>query len=139
LAVGRCSLYVVLPTDAERKKFMKKFITAVAVCAATMVPAADSPDLTMQTRIRQEGLSNSRVMETASGLMDGIGARLTGSPNMKRANEWTRDKLTEFGLSNAHLGGWGPFGPRWHRKSRSSAQSPRPGHRARMVRCAANR
>ena len=45
--------------------------------------------------------------------MDGIGPRLTGSPNMKRANEWTRDKLTEFGLSNSHLEPWGPFGRGW--------------------------
>jgi len=70
---------------------MKKFTAAVAVCAATTLFAADTPDLTMQTRLRQEGLRNSKVMEIASGLMDGIGARLTGSPNMKRANEWTRD------------------------------------------------
>ena len=32
---------------------------------------------------------------------------------MKRANEWTRDKLTEFGLSNSHLEPWGPFGRGW--------------------------
>ena len=32
---------------------------------------------------------------------------------MKRANEWTRDKLTEMGLGNAHLESWGPFGRGW--------------------------
>jgi hypothetical protein len=52
-------------------------------------------------------------MEIASGLMDDIGPRLTGSPNAKRANEWTRDQLTAFGLSNAHLEAWGPFGRGW--------------------------
>jgi len=70
-------------------------------------------DLEMVTRIRYEGFRNSKVMEIASGLMDGIGPRLTGSPNMKRANEWTRDQLTSFGLSNAHLESWGPFGRGW--------------------------
>ncbi len=70
-------------------------------------------DLEMITRIRYEGFRNSKVMEIASGLMDGIGPRLTGSPNMKRANEWTRDQLTSFGLSNAHLESWGPFGRGW--------------------------
>jgi hypothetical protein len=45
--------------------------------------------------------------------MDSIGERLTGSPNMKRANEWTRDQLTAMGLSNAHLEPWGPFGRGW--------------------------
>jgi carboxypeptidase Q len=90
---------------------------AVIFFAATTLIAADSPDLTMQTRIRQEGLRNSKVMDIASGLMDGIGARLTGSPNMKRANEWTRDKLTEFGLSNAHVESWGTFGRGWSYES----------------------
>src|SRR5438067_2292894 len=75
--------------------------------------AADTPDLQMQTEIRQEEFRNSKVMEIASGLMDFVGARLTGSPNMKRANDWTRDKLTEFGLSNAHLEPWVPFGKGW--------------------------
>ena len=70
-------------------------------------------DLEAITRIRYEGFHNSKVMELASGLMDSIGERLTGSPNMKHANEWTRDKLTEFGLSNAHLEAWGPFGRGW--------------------------
>ncbi len=44
--------------------------------------------------------------------MDGIGARLTGSPNMRKANEWTRDELTKMGLSNAHLEEW-KFGRGW--------------------------
>lgn len=70
-------------------------------------------DLETITRIRYEGFHNSKVMDLASGLMDSIGERLTGSPNMKRANEWTRDKLTEMGLGNAHLESWGPFGRGW--------------------------
>jgi carboxypeptidase Q len=52
-------------------------------------------------------------MEYASGLMDGIGPRLTGSPNLKRANEWTRDQFAAMGCSNAHLEDWGEFGMGW--------------------------
>ncbi len=70
-------------------------------------------DLEAMGRIRYEGFHNSHVMEYATGLMDSIGERLTGSPNMKRANEWTRDQLTAMGLSNAHLESWGPFGRGW--------------------------
>src|ERR1700756_1636579 len=70
-------------------------------------------DLETMTRIRYEGFRDSKVMEFASGLMDSIGERLTGSPNMKRANEWTRDQLTAMGLANAHLEAWGPFGRGW--------------------------
>jgi carboxypeptidase Q len=82
----------------------------------SFVPAARSQekvDLETISRIRYEGFRNSKVMDIASGLMDSIGERLTGSPNMKRANEWTRDQLTAMGLSNAHLEPWGPFGRGW--------------------------
>lgn len=71
--------------------------------------------------IRDEGMNRSQVMETLSYLTDVIGPRLTGSPNMKRANEWTRDKLESWGLTNAHLEAWGPFGKGWSLK-RFSAQ-----------------
>ena len=60
-------------------------------------------------------------MATLSYLTDVIGPRLTGSPNMKRANEWTRDKLAAWGAANAHLEAWGPFGRGWTLK-RFSAQ-----------------
>ena len=76
-------------------------------------PATENLDYTMYQRIREEGLSHSHVMEFASGLMDGIGPRLTGSPNLKRANEWTRDQFTAMGCSNAHLEDWGEFGMGW--------------------------
>jgi hypothetical protein len=76
-------------------------------------PARENLDLTMYQRIREEGLQHSHIMEYASGLMDGIGARLTGSPNMRRADEWTRDQLTAMGCVNAHLEDWGEFGMGW--------------------------
>lgn len=92
---------------------IKARIAVVLILTLTFpLTAADSPDLQMQTRIRQEGFRNSKVMEIAQALTDQIGGRLTGSPNMKKANEWTRDKLTEFGLSNAHLEGY-EFGRGW--------------------------
>jgi carboxypeptidase Q len=76
-------------------------------------PATETLDLTMYQRIREEGLSHSHVMDYASALADGIGPRLTGSPNLKRANEWTRDQLTAMGCANAHLEDWGEFGLGW--------------------------
>src|SRR5246127_226167 len=84
-----------------------------AIPFASSQASQEKVDLDTITRIRYEGFHNSKVMELASGLMDSIGERLTGSPNMKRANEWTRDQLTAMGLSNAHLESWGPFGRGW--------------------------
>ena len=91
-------------------------LSVMILCSLPSLWSQEKPekvDLETITRIRYEGFRNSKVMELASGLMDSIGERLTGSPNMKRANEWTRDQLTAMGLSNAHLESWGPFGRGW--------------------------
>jgi hypothetical protein len=90
---------------------------AGSVCILSLVvsaaPAQERVDLDMVTKIRVEGFTRSKVMETASELTDRIGPRLTGSPAMKEANEWTRDRLAEWGVANAHLESWGPFGRGW--------------------------
>lgn len=88
-------------------------VIALFLSSVTLAWSQEKVDLEVISKIRYEGFRNSKVMELASGLMDGIGPRLTGSPNMKRANEWTRDELTSFGLTNAHLESWGPFGRGW--------------------------
>src|SRR5262245_56932713 len=82
-------------------------------------PAPDPNDPVV--RIKDEGMNRSQVMQTLSYLSDVIGPRLTASPGMKRANDWTRDQLTKWGLQNAHLEAWGPFGRGWSLK-RFSAQ-----------------
>jgi carboxypeptidase Q len=84
---------------------------------AEVQPATESLDINMYQRIRDEGLNHSHVMEFASALMDGIGPRLTASPNAKKANEWTRDTLTKIGLENAHLEDWGEFGMGWQQNN----------------------
>jgi hypothetical protein len=68
-------------------------------------------------RIREEGMGkNSQVMRTLSYMTDVIGPRLTNSPGMKRANEWTRDTMAKWGMQNARLEAWGPFGRGWSLK-----------------------
>ncbi len=64
-------------------------------------------------KIKDEGMNRSQVMKTLSYLTDVIGSRLTGSPNLKHANEWTRDTMSKWGMQNAHLEAWGPFGRGW--------------------------
>jgi hypothetical protein len=86
---------------------------------AQQAPATDPNDPIV--RIKDEGMNRSQVMETLSYLSDVIGPRLTNSPGMKRSNEWTRDQLTKWGLQNARLESWGPFGRGWTLK-RFSAQ-----------------
>src|SRR5438445_7005313 len=96
---------------ADKKKIAANELTK----APYELPQPDKErlDYQMYQRIREEALAHSHVMEYASGLMDGIGARLTGSPNLKRASEWTRDQFTAMGCKNAHLEDWGEFGMGW--------------------------
>ena len=89
----------------------------------TQPQPAPTPDVI--ERIKDEGLNRSEVMRTLEHLTDVIGPRLTGSPALKRANEWTRDRLTQWGLANAHLEPWGPFGRGWTLK-RFSAEAVEP-------------
>src|SRR4026208_2620999 len=70
-------------------------------------------DLSAMARIREEGLQRSKVMETASYLTDVFGPRLTNSPNIKAAAQWTTKKMTEWGLTKVNLEPWGPFGRGW--------------------------
>ncbi len=74
--------------------------------------AAEAVDLQVVTRIRDEGFHRSQVLATAAYLTDRIGPRLTGSPALKEANEWTRGQLARWGLANAHLEAW-RFGHGW--------------------------
>ncbi len=110
-AVVLCLCFSV--SAAEKKSKDTKADEASKPSYELAPPATETLDFAMYQRIREEGLSHSHVMEFASGLMDGIGPRLTGSPNLKRANEWTRDQLTAMGCSNAHLEDWGEFGMGW--------------------------
>jgi hypothetical protein len=88
------------------------FVLACLLGASAQV-AQEKVDLEMMKKIREEGMERSQVMQTLSYLTDVIGPRLTGSPQMKAANEWTKNKLAEWGLENAHLETWGVFGRGW--------------------------
>lgn len=88
--------------------------TLVAFSAASPAFSQEKIDYAAIQKIRDEALgSNSQVMETLRQLTDVIGPRLTGSPQLKTANEWTRKQLEDWGMANAHLESWGPFGRGW--------------------------
>ena len=70
-------------------------------------------DTEVVNKIKEEGTKNSKVMETLSFLTDVYGPRLTAAPETKVAGEWAKGRLTEYGLQNAALEKWGPFGRGW--------------------------
>src|SRR5258708_18499154 len=88
------------------------FTLVVPYAAFAQQPQQPAED-PMIAKIKDEGINRSQVMQTLPYPTDVIGERLTASPNAKRANEWTRDTMTRWGLQNAHLEAWGPFGRGW--------------------------
>ncbi|HEY1482378.1 MAG TPA: M20/M25/M40 family metallo-hydrolase, partial [Candidatus Acidoferrum sp.] len=115
LTAGFSTFAAAQDTKTARKKDAGKSSTSATIVPSYELPqpVKESLDLNMYQQIRVEALMHSHVMDYASGLTDGIGPRLTGSPNLKKANEWTRDQFTAMGCSNAHLEDWGEFGMGW--------------------------
>jgi hypothetical protein len=83
-------------------------LVLLSVTAGAQTGAGD-PTL---ARIRTEGLEHSQAAPVFDYLTVTIGPRLTASPAHKRAAEWTRDRLSSYGLTNAHLEPW-KFGRGW--------------------------
>jgi hypothetical protein len=75
--------------------------------------AQEAVDLAVIEQIREEGFERSQVKQMARHLTEVIGPRLSGSPGMAAANEWTNSMFREWGLANATIEPWGEFGRGW--------------------------
>ncbi|HEY6192550.1 MAG TPA: M20/M25/M40 family metallo-hydrolase [Bacteroidota bacterium] len=82
--------------------------------------ADEKIDTSAVSKIRDEGMNRSQVMEILSYISDVYGPRLTGSPGYKRAADWAVKELASWGLANSHLEAWGPFGKGWSLKRYSA-------------------
>ncbi len=75
--------------------------------------AQERIDERIVAKIKAEGFQNSQAMGTLSYLVDVFGPRLTSSPNIRKSQRWTIDKLKSWGIDNARLEPWGTFGNGW--------------------------
>lgn len=85
----------------------------IALLFASAALAQEHVDLSVVNRIRSEEFEHSKVMEHLEYLTDVYGPRLTASPEFQQAADWALKRLESYGLSNAHLEKWGPFGRSW--------------------------
>jgi len=107
---------------------MKRLLVAVSALAllAAVPAAAQDLDRVAINGIIDQGLNHSEVMRTAAYLTDRIGGRMTNSPQMRQAEQWTAQQFRDWGLSNVRADPF-DFGRGWS-IVRSSARmiAPRP-------------
>src|SRR5690348_11672670 len=79
-------------------------VLAMLVFAAVILPVAaraqSEADLNAIYTIKDIGFNHSQVMDIMSYLTDVYGPRLTNSPNMRAAAQWTEDEMKQWGLAN---------------------------------------
>lgn len=82
---------------------------AVLIAARLRITRAGeekSPFADVDAQIIAEIRDHSEAATNLEYLSDSIGPRLTGSAQLKQANEWTRDMFAKYGAANPHLEGW---------------------------------
>jgi carboxypeptidase Q len=88
------------------------FVIPTLLCAM-LTWAQEKVDQNMVSKIREEALNKSRVMDIALHLTDLNGNRLANSPGYKKAAAYAVDFLKSIGIDNAHQEAWGEFGKGW--------------------------
>lgn len=89
---------------------------ALAVAQGQAQAPATGPNAVDEAAVAfflDEGLQRSQVMEHLSWICDVHGPRVTGSPNLRKAQAWAKQEFGRMGLQNARTEAWGPFGRGW--------------------------
>jgi carboxypeptidase Q len=91
---------------------MRAFAAALAWTTAFVIPVAiagqAAPDSTVMARIQRLASDSSRLEPLAHALLDSLGPRLTGSPDVDRANDWLVRQYRSWGIeaTNERTGTW---------------------------------
>ncbi|MEO5890852.1 MAG: M20/M25/M40 family metallo-hydrolase [Ferruginibacter sp.] len=96
------------------RKAISLLLISALLCFGTY--AQEKVDMDAISKIKRQGLGNSKVMDIAFHLTDVSGPRLTNSPGYFRAANWARGELEKWGLTNVTLEPWGDFGKSWELK-----------------------
>jgi len=89
---------------------------AVLLCSATAAYPQANPakaGARVGAEIREEGFQRSQVLEIVSYMTDVLGARLTLSEDMKRAQVWAKSKMEQIGLVNTVIEPYMDYGVTW--------------------------
>ena len=94
-------------------RFIRVIIFFTLFSMAFSFSPSSSVDWAMVARIREEGLQHSKVMEYESYIVDVLGARLTLSRDMQRAQVWALDEMKKMGLSEVNSEAYMDYGVTW--------------------------
>lgn len=76
-------------------------------------------DAEINAKIRDKTAKNSRLLHTIHVLTDIYSPRMTGTPNLKLAQDWAMKELTGYGLQNTHFENWDFGFPGWQNEKLS--------------------
>lgn len=100
-------------------KILQKFAWGIFLLwpiLAEAQPVREKVDTVAISKIREEGLNRSQVMNILSMLTDVHGPRLSFSPGYKNAANYAKQTMESWGLSNVHFDTWGDIGRGWYIK-----------------------
>src|SRR5262249_47371309 len=117
LAARKAAMYRFTSPLSFRHRLSRLTLAVVltAIAAASLVwpdisfsraDTASEAAVALDEKVIDEAKSNSEIMANLTHLSDVIGPRLTGSAALKRANEWTAEKMKSYGLANVRLEPW---------------------------------
>src|SRR5213596_1353077 len=94
--------------NAKRVAVLCAVLLAGFLSRASLSSRADdtSPFAAADAKILAEIHDYSEAAQNLEYLSDNIGPRLTGSPQLKEANDWTAEQMKKYGLVNVHLEPW---------------------------------
>jgi carboxypeptidase Q len=92
---------------------MKRILLLLCIFSFASVYAQEKIDYSFISQLKDEEFNRSQVMDILSNLTDISGPRLTGSSNLKKAQEYAVKQLTDWGIVNAKTEAWGTFGKGW--------------------------
>lgn len=78
-------------------------LVAAKVWTASAATEEGNSVATTDAQIIAEIRDHSELMDNLEYLSDRIGPRLTGSPQLKQASDWTVEMFKKYGLTNVHL------------------------------------
>ena len=96
-----------------KNKYIRVFSVVLVFTSSFAFTIPSLVDWAMVARIREEGLQHSKVMEYESYIVDVLGARLTLSRDMQRAQVWALDEMKKMGLSQVNSEAYMDYGVTW--------------------------